>query len=101
MTAVKYSHLNYAFINMMQSEEDTKTKKRSKKQEDKGSSKKAKKDSKAKDDNETSWELGGNKHVTVRSFKNKWFVDIREMYMDNNGEMKPGKKGMCIISSLI
>ncbi|OXU22903.1 hypothetical protein TSAR_016452 [Trichomalopsis sarcophagae] len=79
-----------------ESEEDTKTKKRPKKQEDKVSNKKARKDSKGKDDDETSWELGGNKHVTVRSFKNKWFVDIREMYMDKDGEMKPGRKGVCL-----
>jgi hypothetical protein len=37
--------------------------------------------------------LGGKKQITVRYFKGKWFVDIREMYLDKDGEMKPSKKG--------
>lgn len=38
------------------------------------------------------WELGNSKRATVRSFKGKLMVDIREFY-DAGGEMKPGKKG--------
>lgn len=29
----------------------------------------------------------------VREFKGKLYVDIREMYYDKDGDMKPGKKG--------
>ncbi|KAJ8677451.1 hypothetical protein QAD02_013238 [Eretmocerus hayati] len=71
------------------SEDNSKSKKRAKKSTEKASSKKAKIDS-----DETSWDLGGNKHVTVRPFKGKWYVDIREMYTDKNGEQKPTKKGV-------
>lgn len=46
------------------------------------------------------WDLGGNKKAMVREFKGKWYVDIREVYMDKTGEMKPGKKGMKVLLSL-
>jgi len=31
--------------------------------------------------------------VNVRNFKGKYYVDIREMYYDKDGDLKPGKKG--------
>jgi len=37
--------------------------------------------------------LGNNRQVNVRNFKGKYYVDIREMYHDKDGDLKPGKKG--------
>jgi len=48
---------------------------------------------KAKTDDETIWDLGNNRQVNVRNFKGKYYVDIREMYYDKDGDLKPGKKG--------
>lgn len=81
-------------ILILQSEEEARSKKRTKKSnDDKGSNKKAKKETKSNNDEE-SWDIGGSKMVTVRSFRGKWYVDIREMYLDKgSGEMKPTKKG--------
>ena len=39
--------------------------------------------------------LDDKKRITVRKFKGKLLVDIREFYNDN-GEMKPGKKGIAL-----
>lgn len=52
------------------------------------SSKKAK-----SEDEDTIWDLGNNRQVNVRNFKGKYYVDIREMYYDKDGDLKPGKKG--------
>ncbi|KIM26954.1 hypothetical protein M408DRAFT_175563 [Serendipita vermifera MAFF 305830] len=49
---------------------------------------------------EDSWvDLGtsGKKRLTVRTFKGKRLIDIREFYEDKgSGEMKPGKKGISL-----
>ncbi|XP_043270982.1 activated RNA polymerase II transcriptional coactivator p15 [Venturia canescens] len=58
------------------------------------SSKKSKKSS--KDEEEDKWDIGNNRFVTVREFKGKMYVDIREMYVDKEGELKPGKKGIAM-----
>ncbi|SCW02454.1 LAFE_0F06788g1_1 [Lachancea fermentati] len=43
------------------------------------------------------FELGKNKRVTVRQFRNINLVDIREYYADSaSGEMKPSKKGISL-----
>uniref|UniRef100_A0A069DP17 Putative rna polymerase ii transcriptional coactivator n=1 Tax=Panstrongylus megistus TaxID=65343 RepID=A0A069DP17_9HEMI len=47
------------------------------------------------DDDEPSWHLGNKRFAKVRSFRGKLMIDIREFYEDN-GEMKPGKKGICL-----
>jgi hypothetical protein len=44
---------------------------------------------------ENTWELGGAKRATILEFKGKRFIDIREYY-EKNGEMLPGKKGICL-----
>lgn len=46
-----------------------------------------------KEDAESIWDLGNNRQVNVREFKGKLYVDIREMYYDKDGDLKPGKKG--------
>lgn len=38
------------------------------------------------------------RYVSVRDFKGKVLIDIREYWMDQAGEMKPGKKGNCGMS---
>ncbi|VDK59324.1 unnamed protein product [Anisakis simplex] len=41
-------------------------------------------------------ELGKMRFVTVRSFKGKALIDIREYYQDKSGEIKPGRKGISL-----
>lgn len=50
------------------------------------------------DDEETIWDLGNNRQVNVRNFRGKYYVDIREMYYDKDGDLKPGKKGNIIFA---
>lgn len=44
-------------------------------------------------DEEQVWNLGNMREVKVREFKGKPLIDIREMYLDKDGETKPGRKG--------
>ncbi|XP_076175354.1 single stranded-binding protein c31A isoform X2 [Ptiloglossa arizonensis] len=79
------------------SSEEVKPKKKQKREaEDKEEkvSKKPKKESKEEED--TAWDLGSNRQVSVRDFKGKLYVDIREMYYDKDANLKPGKKGICL-----
>lgn len=47
------------------------------------------------------FDLGKNKRVTVRQFRNMNLVDIREYYMDTStGDMRPGKKGISLTEDL-
>ncbi|KAF8794298.1 Activated RNA polymerase II transcriptional like protein [Argiope bruennichi] len=39
--------------------------------------------------------LSKYRYVSVREFRGKLMVDIREYY-EKDGEMKPGKKGICL-----
>ncbi|XP_075537224.1 single stranded-binding protein c31A [Dermacentor variabilis] len=40
--------------------------------------------------------LAKKRYVSVREFRGKVMVDIREYYEDGNGDLKPGKKGICL-----
>ncbi|XP_029999922.1 SUB1 regulator of transcription b isoform X2 [Sphaeramia orbicularis] len=43
------------------------------------------------------FQIGKMRYVSVRDFKGKVLIDIREYWMNQDGEMKPGKKGNYII----
>ncbi|XP_016338924.1 activated RNA polymerase II transcriptional coactivator p15-like [Sinocyclocheilus anshuiensis] len=58
----------------------------------KGSS--ASKSSSSKNDN--MFQIGKMRYVSVRDFKGKVLIDIREYWMDQEGEMKPGRKGISL-----
>ncbi|XP_017888705.1 activated RNA polymerase II transcriptional coactivator p15 [Ceratina calcarata] len=75
-------------------EKMAKKKKREPEEKEEKTAKKAKKQS--GDDEDDSWDLGNNRKVMVRDFKGKLLVDIREMYFDNAGNTKPGKKGIAL-----
>uniref|UniRef100_A0A4W5MXM3 Activated RNA polymerase II transcriptional coactivator p15 n=1 Tax=Hucho hucho TaxID=62062 RepID=A0A4W5MXM3_9TELE len=49
---------------------------------------------KDKDDNK--FQIGKMRYVSVREFKGKCLIDIREYWMDQEGEMKPGRKGISL-----
>ncbi|KAL6425291.1 hypothetical protein ACFW04_009485 [Cataglyphis niger] len=70
------------------SSEESKKKKPRQTEDEKPAPKKMK-----KEEEETIWDLGNNRQVNVRDFKGKYYVDIREMYYDKEGDLKPGKKG--------
>ncbi|CAD6236648.1 GSCOCG00008218001-RA-CDS [Cotesia congregata] len=83
--------------------EEEKPKKKPKREEKK-SKKEEKEDKPAKkassskvDDEEPTWSIGNKRQVTVRTFKGKLYIDIREMYLDaNSGDLKPGRKGISL-----
>ncbi|XP_016112878.1 activated RNA polymerase II transcriptional coactivator p15-like [Sinocyclocheilus grahami] len=45
--------------------------------------------------NDNMFQIGKMRYVSVRDFKGKVLIDIREYWMDQEGEMKPGRKGWC------
>ncbi|XDV20422.1 hypothetical protein PO909_025752 [Leuciscus waleckii] len=42
------------------------------------------------------FQIGKLRYVSVRDFKGKVLIDVREYWMDQAGEMKPGKKGISL-----
>ncbi|XP_042687040.1 activated RNA polymerase II transcriptional coactivator p15-like [Centrocercus urophasianus] len=42
------------------------------------------------------FQIGKLRYVRVSCFKGKVLVDIREFYMDKEGDMKPGRKGIAL-----
>ncbi|XP_035231482.1 activated RNA polymerase II transcriptional coactivator p15-like, partial [Stegodyphus dumicola] len=59
--------------------------------------KKSKNEKPSSSSNEDSnmFKLSKMRYVSVREFRGKVMVDIREYY-DADGELKPGKKGICL-----
>ena len=45
---------------------------------------------------DNSIKLSNNRYLTVTEFKNKVRVDVREYYINSDGERKPGKKGISL-----
>ncbi|XP_053909148.1 LOW QUALITY PROTEIN: activated RNA polymerase II transcriptional coactivator p15-like [Cuculus canorus] len=45
---------------------------------------------------ENMFQIGKMRYVSVRDFKGKILIDIREYWMDQEGEMKPGRKGISL-----
>ncbi|KAM6232409.1 activated RNA polymerase II transcriptional coactivator p15-like isoform 3-T3 [Porphyrio hochstetteri] len=45
-------------------------------------------------DSDIDKKIGKMRYVSVRDFKGKILIDIREYWMDQEGEMKPGRKGV-------
>ncbi|CAK9794585.1 Activated RNA polymerase II transcriptional coactivator p15 [Anthophora quadrimaculata] len=79
------------------SEEEVKPKKTQKRETEEKEEKVSKKPRKEVNENEdTVWDLGNNRQISVRDFKGKLYVDIREMYYDKDANLKPAKKGICL-----
>ncbi|KAL3319026.1 Transcriptional coactivator [Cichlidogyrus casuarinus] len=82
------------------SEDDAPKKSLKKQKTSENDSKSAKKISKNNSDifdAEGRIDLTGNKYISVRNFKGRQFIDIREYYMDkSDGQLKPGKKGVAL-----
>ncbi|XP_068690810.1 activated RNA polymerase II transcriptional coactivator p15-like [Montipora capricornis] len=70
-------------------EEEVKPKKR------KTPAEKSSKASSSKDEDDFSFPIADKRKISVREFKGKVYVDIREFY-ENDGELKPGKKGIML-----
>ncbi|XP_050964641.1 SUB1 regulator of transcription b [Labeo rohita] len=49
-----------------------------------------------KNSDDNMFQIGKLRYVSVRDFKGKVLIDIREYWMDQAGEMKPGKKGISL-----
>ena len=47
-------------------------------------------------DKDVSFQLSNNRFITVSEFRGKTRVDIREFYLNDEGEKKPGKKGISL-----
>ncbi|XP_048584005.1 activated RNA polymerase II transcriptional coactivator p15 [Nematostella vectensis] len=74
-------------------QEEVKSKKKQKKEKPEASSSSGTK----QDDGSYVFPLANKRQVTVRDFRGKVYVDIREFYEDkNSGDMKPGKKGISL-----
>uniref|UniRef100_A0A8C6TGR0 Activated RNA polymerase II transcriptional coactivator p15 n=1 Tax=Neogobius melanostomus TaxID=47308 RepID=A0A8C6TGR0_9GOBI len=89
-----------------ESDSDVDTKKK-KKSSDKPPAKKAKsgesskpaaasKSSSSNKPEDNMFQIGKMRYVSVREFKGKILVDIREYWTNPDGEMKPGKKGISL-----
>ncbi|POI20364.1 hypothetical protein CIB84_015889 [Bambusicola thoracicus] len=48
------------------------------------------------EEEEEEGKIGKMRYVRVSCFKGKVLVDIREFYMDKEGDMKPGRKGIAL-----
>ncbi|NXD14233.1 TCP4 polymerase, partial [Nothocercus nigrocapillus] len=48
------------------------------------------------EEEEGTFQIGRMRRVRVSSFKGKVLVDIREFYVDKEGNTKPGRKGIAL-----
>ncbi|KAF4803629.1 hypothetical protein TURU_014460 [Turdus rufiventris] len=67
-----------------------------KKQKTGESSKGASSSKQSSNRDENMFQIGKMRYVSVRDFKGKVLIDIREYWMDQEGEMKPGRKGISL-----
>ena len=42
------------------------------------------------------FQIGKMSYISVQDFKEKVLIDIREYWMDPEGEIKPGRKGISL-----
>uniref|UniRef100_A0A3Q3WA57 Activated RNA polymerase II transcriptional coactivator p15 n=1 Tax=Mola mola TaxID=94237 RepID=A0A3Q3WA57_MOLML len=61
-----------------------------------GESSKSGGSSRADNGDDNMFQIGKMRYVSVRDFKGKVLIDIREYWMNQDGEMKPGKKGISL-----
>lgn len=83
---------------LLTEEEEEKPKKKKKAAPKSEAKKSAKKNDEGGGD-EPFVDLGNNRRVTVRKFKGRPLIDIREFY-EQNGELKPGRKGIALSPDL-
>ncbi|XP_073476845.1 activated RNA polymerase II transcriptional coactivator p15 [Aquarana catesbeiana] len=67
-----------------------------KKQKTGGESSKASAKQSSNDPEDNMFQIGKMRYVSVRDFKGKVLIDIREYFMDQQGELKPGRKGISL-----
>uniref|UniRef100_A0A8B9T372 Activated RNA polymerase II transcriptional coactivator p15 n=1 Tax=Anas platyrhynchos TaxID=8839 RepID=A0A8B9T372_ANAPL len=72
-----------------------------KKQKTGESSKGAASSKQSSNKDENMFQIGKMRYVSVRDFKGKVLIDIREYWMDQEGEMKPGRKGIVLYLYII
>ena len=78
-----------------ENEEEDEEEKEEEESSNKNSPKKNKKSELVVTDDEVILHLDNKKRLTISKFKGRLFVNIREYY-DDNGTMKPGKKGITL-----
>ncbi|XP_077319020.1 activated RNA polymerase II transcriptional coactivator p15 [Lithobates pipiens] len=67
-----------------------------KKQKTGGESSKASAKQSRNEPEDNMFQIGKMRYVSVRDFKGKVLIDIREYFMDQQGELKPGRKGISL-----
>lgn len=87
-----YNIFSFFFIKGMKPRK--KQKREIEEKEEKVSKKLKNESNKDESNKDTVWDLGNNRQISVRDFKGKLYVDIREMYYDKEANLKPGKKGI-------
>ncbi|KAH8671004.1 transcriptional Coactivator p15-domain-containing protein [Xylariales sp. PMI_506] len=71
---------------------DTKPSKTNKKTKSAGSAPESGKDA----EGNSYWGLSAKRRIGISKFKGQVFINIREYWSDNNGDLKPGKKGISL-----
>ena len=43
------------------------------------------------------WNIGGFRHVSVNEYRDRFYIDIREYYLERHSrKMEPSRKGICL-----